>query len=80
MQFLFEYAPAELKQKRYPQVLQSFQQLDLSAHYFLFALIQERLPKRAKLLFLGEDYLGKKMLILEVMQHMVCQQLDHSAF
>ncbi len=67
--FLFEYAPIEIKRKTYPYIEQSFQQLDLSARYFLFALIQERLPKRAKLLFVAEDYQGKQALVLEVMQH-----------
>lgn len=69
--FLFEYAPPEMKFKRYQHIAQIFQQLDLSAQYFLFTLIQERLPQRAKYLFLAEDYQGKQQVVLEVMQQLV---------
>ncbi len=49
-------------------------QLDLAAHYFLFSLIEEQLPRRAKLFFVAEDYQGKKDMIVEVMQHWLGQQ------
>lgn len=57
------------KQQLYIPVSTLFMQLDLASHYFLFSLIEERLPRRAKLLFVAEDYQGKKDTILEVMQH-----------
>lgn len=69
LRFLFEYQSAEQKQQLYIPVSTLFMQLDLVSHYFLFSLIEERLPRRAKLLFVAEDYQGKKDTILEVMQY-----------
>ena len=49
-------------------------QLDLAANYYLFSLIEERLPRRAKLFFVAEDYQGKKDIIIEVMQYWLGQR------
>ena len=67
--FLFDNIYVEEKQQHFQYVKAVFENLDLSSQYFLFSLIQERLPRRAKLMFIGEDYIGKKEFILEVMQH-----------
>jgi hypothetical protein len=48
--------------------IQILRELDLASTYLLFALIQEKLPKRAKLFFAGESFEGKKEMIYEVMQ------------
>lgn len=69
MIFLFEYQCSKIKSQKYPCVLQKFNQLDIAATYFLFDLIEERLPHRAKLLFAGENYQGKRDSVLEVMAH-----------
>jgi len=69
LRFLFEYATPEQKLQSFQCAYNIFQQLDLAAHYLLFALVKERLPRRAKLLFAAEDYTGKKEVIIEVMQH-----------
>lgn len=69
LRFLFEYGTPEQKEQSYQQAFSLFQQLDLASHYFLFSLVKERLPRRAKLLFAAEDYSGKKEVIMEVMQH-----------
>ncbi|MGV2947851.1 hypothetical protein [Acinetobacter sp. AGC35] len=74
LRFLFEYQPVEQKQQLYGSVYTLFMQLDLAAHYFLFSLIEEQLPRRAKLFFVAEDYQGKKDMIVEVMQHWLGQQ------
>ena len=42
-------------------------------------LIKERLPRRAKLLFVAEDYNGKKEVIEEVMQHWVKDKYSNVA-
>jgi len=73
LRFLFEYQPVEQKQQIYRSVYTLFMQLDLAAHYFLFSLIEEQLPRRAKLFFVAEDYQGKKDMIVEVMQHWLGQ-------
>ncbi|WP_407306124.1 hypothetical protein [Acinetobacter sp.] len=75
LRFLFEYQPVEQKRQLYIPVYTLFMQLDLAAHYFLFSLIEERLPRRAKLFFVAEDYQGKKEMIVEVMQYWLGQEL-----
>lgn len=60
MKFLFVYKSTESKQQQYQEIVQTFLNLDIASTYFLFDLIQERLPRRAKLIFAGEDYQGKK--------------------
>ncbi|MDM1345081.1 hypothetical protein HXZ95_12700 [Acinetobacter pseudolwoffii] len=74
LRFLFEYQSAEQKQQRYIPVYNLFMQLDLAANYYLFSLIEERLPRRAKLFFVAEDYQGKKDIIIEVMQYWLGQR------
>jgi len=69
--FLFEHQPKKIKQQQYQQVLAYFKQLDIAALYLLFGLVQEYLPKRAKILFMAEDYQGKQEMLLEVMAHLV---------
>lgn len=69
--FLFDYTHPALKQHQYQDVMWHFQQLDIPAFYLLFALVQERLPKRAKMLFMAEDYAGKQQILLEVMGHLI---------
>ena len=70
LDFLFNAKSLTPKQQNKVQALNSFNGLDLAATYQLFALIQNYLPKRAKLLFAGEDYLGKKQVVLEVIHSM----------
>ena len=79
LRFLFEYESAEQKQKSFDQVQALFQQLDLASHYLLFSLVKERLPRRVKLLFVAEDYSGKKEVIEEVMQHWVKDRYSNVA-
>ena len=69
MIYLFQYQCAKIKAQHYDEIVNCFHNLDLAAHYFLFDLIEERLPHRAKMLFSGENYQGKKETILEVMAH-----------
>lgn len=69
LRFLFEYAPLTTKQANYAVAAQYFSELDLASSYLLFSLVKERLPRRAKLLFAAEDYIGKQATILEVMRH-----------
>ena len=71
LRFLFEYTAPSIKQLNYQHTLYTFQQLDMSSLYLLFSLVQEYLPKRAKLLFMAEDYQGKQDMLLEVMAHLV---------
>lgn len=71
MQFLFLQESTAQKLQYHAQVLNYIQELDLAASYFLFDLIQERLPHRAKVLFAGENYEGKKETVLEVMDHLI---------
>jgi hypothetical protein len=68
--YLFQYEKPALKQIQYERIMAIFEQIDIAAMYFLFSLICERLPGRAKMLFSGEDYEGKKQVILEVMQNL----------
>ncbi len=78
LRFLFVYQPVEQKQQLYIPAYTLFMQLDLAAHYFLFSLIGEQLPRRAKLFFVAEDYQGKKEMIVEIMQHWLGQELPKS--
>lgn len=71
--FLFEYQKPEIKHRTYIEVKTLFETLDLPAMYFLFSLISEKLPHRAQLFFMGEDFLGKRDAVLEVMQSKVEQ-------
>ena len=71
LRFLFEYAAPAIKQLNYQHTLNIFQQLDISSSYLLFSLVQEQLPKRAKVIFMAEDYQGKQEMLLEVMAHLV---------
>ena len=75
LRFLFDYQPAYIKAQQYIDVIALLDHLELAAMYQLFALIKEQLPFRAKICFAAEDYQGKKMMILEVMQHL-CHR-DH---
>ena len=70
LRYLFQYEKPELKQAQYVAIVAIFEKIDIAAMYFLFSLICERLPQRAKMLFSGEDYRGKKQVILEVMQNL----------
>lgn len=58
---------------QYKQIEEIFLNMDVGAHYQLFAFIHERLPMRAKMMFCAEDYQGKRQTILEVMAHL-CRQ------
>lgn len=71
LKFLFEQQHKKIKQQQYQQALAYFKQLDIAALYLLFVLVQEHLPKRAKILFMAEDYQGKQEMLLEVMAHLV---------
>ena len=71
LQFLFLQESTVQKQQYHQQVQHYLHELDLAASYFLFDLIQERLPHRAKVLFAGENYQGKKETIREVMDHLM---------
>ncbi|EXA57876.1 hypothetical protein J504_3431 [Acinetobacter baumannii 348935] len=79
LRFLFEYEPAEQKQKSFDQAQTLFQQLDLASPYLLFSLVKERLLRRAKLLFAAEDYSGKKEVIEEVMRHWIKDRYSNVA-
>lgn len=69
MRFLFQYQCSKIKAQLYAETLERFNSLDIAANYFLFDLIEEHLPHRAKMLFAGENYQGKRETILEVMAH-----------
>lgn len=73
LRFLFEYQPMQKKQQLFAQTKQQLDALDIAAKYQLFALVREQLPKRAKLFFCAEDFIGKQQVILDVMQHLVCE-------
>ncbi|KAB0624548.1 hypothetical protein F7P75_13030 [Acinetobacter gandensis] len=73
LRFLFEYQPMQMKQQLFAQTKQQFDALDIAAKYQLFALVREQLPKRAKLFFSAEDFIGKQQAILDVMQYLVCE-------
>ncbi|WP_288688622.1 hypothetical protein [uncultured Acinetobacter sp.] len=73
LRFLFEYQPMQMKQQLFAQTKQQFDALDIAAKYQLFALVREQLPKRAKLFFSAEDFIGKQQVILDVMQYLVCE-------
>lgn len=73
LRFLFEYQPMQKKQQLFAQTKQQLDALDIAAKYQLFALVREQLPKRAKLFFSAEDFIGKQQVILDVMQHLVCE-------
>ncbi|ANF82984.1 hypothetical protein A3K93_12815 [Acinetobacter sp. NCu2D-2] len=70
MAYLFGCELSEHKSNSYPAILEKFEQLEMDAMYQLFALVQEQLPKRAKLFFAGENFMGKKQVIEEVMYHL----------
>lgn len=70
LDFLFTYQPPQLKQQHYDVIIQKFLQLDLPANYLLFSLVEKRLPHRAKMLFSGENYQGKRDTLLEVFAHL----------
>ena len=70
---LFQYQPEMVKQAQYKQIEEIFLNMDVGAHYQLFAFIHERLPIRAKMMFCAEDYQGKRQTVLEVMAHL-CRQ------
>ncbi len=72
LRFLFEYQPVQIKQQLLAQTKQQLDALDIAAKYQLFALVREQLPKRAKLFFSAEDFIGMQQVILGVMQHLVC--------
>lgn len=74
MKYLFVYRCPQVKQQQYESVVETFTHLDLATTYVLFDLIQERLPRRAKLLFAGEDFQGKKETVLEVMHKILMQK------
>jgi hypothetical protein len=76
LDFLFENLSLTIKQQQYQGVLAHFRQLDMPAFYLLFALVQERLPKRAKMMFMAEDYIGKQDMLLEVMAHLVKNHIN----
>ena len=67
--FLFEYQLPEYKAQQYPEIIQNFEQLDLVACYTLFGLVEKKLPYRARMLFAGENYQGKRETLLEVFEH-----------
>ncbi|QIO06364.1 hypothetical protein [Acinetobacter shaoyimingii] len=69
MVYLFKYQCSTIKAQLYAETLERFNALDMAANYFLFDLIEERLPHRAKMFFAGENYRGKRETILEVMAH-----------
>ena len=73
LHFLFDYSSTATKQLQYQKVIFDFQQLDLPALYLLFSLVQQHLPRKAKVLFMAEDYQGKQEMLLEVMAHLVKQ-------
>ena len=73
MRCLFQYQPEAVKQVQYKQIQEIFLNMDVGAHYQLFAFIHERLPMRAKMMFCAEDYQGKHQTVLEVMAH-VCKR------
>ena len=50
------------------RALSYLNELDIAATYLLFSLVCEHLPYRAKMVFAGEDYQGKRQTLIEVMQ------------
>lgn len=69
LSYLFEFQNLEDKRKDYAKVRMTFEILEIQAMYQLFSLIQDYLPRRAKLMFAAEDFLGKKAVLLEVIEH-----------
>lgn len=53
------------------QALHYLDELDIAATYRLFSLVCDNLPYRAKMLFAGEDYHGKRQTVKEVLQQRV---------
>lgn len=68
LDFLFAFGTVESKQAQREIAIQKFLDLDIAATYVLFSVVRHRLPQRAKYLFSGEDFAGKRQTILEVMQ------------
>ncbi len=54
IRFLFQYQCSKIKAQLYAETLECFNELDMAANYFLFDLIEERLPHRVKMLFAGK--------------------------
>ncbi len=68
---LFSRGRSPNKAPEVKQAIQYLDELDIAATYFLFSLICEQLPHRAKMLFAGEDYEGKRQTLIEVMRHRI---------
>ena len=71
LDFLFQYESSQLKIQQYPMVVAQFEALDLAACYVLFSRVEQKLPQRARLLFSGENYQGKRETLLEVFTHII---------
>ena len=65
LNFLFQFH--QTKNISLNQVIQIFESLDIASTYLLFSYIHDYLPRKAKLQFAGENYQGKKQMIIEVM-------------
>lgn len=76
LSYLFEFQSLEVKKKDYEKVRMSFEILEIQAMYQLFSLIQDYLPRRAKLIFVAEDFLGKKQVLREVMEYIAENSSD----
>lgn len=70
LEFLFAFSSTEVKQQQRHQAIEHFLKLDIAATYVLFSVIRDRLPNRAKCLFSGEDFQGKRQTVLDVLHTM----------
>ena len=70
LDFLFAFGSVESKNAQRDLAIAQFLQLDVAAHYVLFSVIRDRLPHRGKCLFSGEDFAGKRQMILDILHHM----------
>ena len=67
LDFLFAFGSVKTKEAQRETVIEQFEALDLAANYVLFSIVRDRLPHRAKCLFSGEDFAGKRQIILDVL-------------
>ena len=73
LSYLFDYQGTDIKKEMSGKVLGLLESLEIQSTYQLFSLIQDYLPHRAKLMFAAEDFVGKKEMLLEVIEH-ICQK------
>ena len=75
LNYLFQYQHTNQKKQDYPSIYAQFEHLDMAAQYVLFSLIEKQLPRRARLLFVGETYQGKQEAVYEVLAHVAGRSL-----